>query len=336
MRVTRRCTHSQDRTLRWLLPIVTTMSLALTPGAVASDQGVKHNPVIASQPMLIAPPRPALPADVIDEALWERFARRNGPQWWLHAKTIKDADGHTQLNNARFIVRRFRDEGLPDSVALAAVANSLMESSLLSHRVHPVSKATGLFQTWRNPRQHHNMPGGGAGNGTQGFDWGDGLGKDATTAQMKDRELNVLRMIWEIRRVKNTSGKTFYGVAADTGFGDILLQRAADGATVAELSAIWGEQIERYRPNPGGTYRFRGRVAERLFGKVVLEDTSNWRQNPRPKVADCSAPSSFNGLGMDHRPSAFDPLTEEAWIFRGAPWGGTAWPLLSADLQRCP
>ncbi len=46
--------------------------------------------------------------------------------------------------------------------------NSLMESSLLSDRVNPPSKATGMLQCWRSTRVTANMPRGGAGNGTRG------------------------------------------------------------------------------------------------------------------------------------------------------------------------
>ena len=80
--------------------------------------------------------------DVIDDALWARFAGHNGKQWWLQPKVVRDRQGHTQLDNAKYIVKRFRDAGLPDSLALAAVANALMESSLLSDLIQEDSKAS--------------------------------------------------------------------------------------------------------------------------------------------------------------------------------------------------
>lgn len=275
------------------------------------------------------------PVDVIDEALWKRFARHNGKEWWLHRKTIKGRDGRTQLDNARYIVERFRAAGLPDSVALAAVVNSLMESSLLSDRIQPRSKATGLFQCWRNPRVRVNLPGGGAGNGTPGFDWGNGPGVDATTEQMLDRDKNTDRILFELLHVENTTGRTFFGVPPGERFGAKILERAAEGASVAELSALWGQHIERYRPSPGGSYSFRGRVAQRLLGELALQDTSDWRQNTLPPPLDCPPPTAEEGLTLEHRPT--DPLAPpDPWTglyLADAPLVRTR---LLADGPRCP
>lgn len=254
-------------------------------------------------------PTPA-PVDVIDDALWARFAGHNGEPWWLHAKVIKDGQGHTQLDNAKYIVERFRAAGLPDSLALAAVANSLMESSLLSDRVHPDSKATGLFQCWRNPRVQTNLPGGGAGNGTPGFDWGNGDGVNATIAQMKDRDLNTDRILFELMHVENTTGKEFFGVPAGESFGGPILERARAGASVAELAAMWGQRIERYRPSPNGTYAFRGRVAARLFGEeLAYAETTGWRMNTLPEAPHCPAPTLMTGTTLEHR-----SLPAGAWV----------------------
>lgn len=317
--------------------------LCLMPAAVAGDVDV---PVrargLAVEPM-IAPPQAASSSadgtssvedpvgsatpevDVIDEALWARFARRNGTEWWLHEKTIVDKQGHSQLDNAKYIVQRFRDAGLPDSLALAAVVNSLMESSLLSHRIQPRSKATGLFQCWRNPRVHANLPRGGAGNGTPGFDWGNGPGKDATTEQMLDRDLNTDRILFELLRVENTTGKEFFGVPPGESFGGPILRRAREGASVAELAAMWGQRIERYRPGPGGSYSFRGRVAERLFGPIATVDTSHWRMNTLPPALDCPPPTLADGLHLENRPPSPVDATPRPYTTWAAPLGGGTW-----------
>lgn len=234
--------------------------------------------------------------DVIDEALWARFAGDNGDRWWLQPKVAEDGRGFSQLENARYIVEAFRAAELPDSIALAAVVNSLMESSLLSDHVNPTSRATGLFQCWRSTRVSANLPSGGAGNGTPGFDWGSGEGRDATWDQLKSRERNTARIIYEIRHVRNTTGKTFFGVPAGETFGDHLLDRASQGATVAELAAIWGQHIERYRPSPNGSYAFRGRVAEQLLGDLVHQDTSGWRTNARRETCDPTPWGSASGV----------------------------------------
>ncbi|TVQ94902.1 MAG: hypothetical protein EA397_00150 [Deltaproteobacteria bacterium] len=274
--------------------------------------------------------------DVITEALWERFARHNGAPWWLHEKKIKDRFGHSQLDNAQFIVERFREHGLPDALALAAIVNALMESSLLSDRVHPVSKAAGLFQCWRNPRLSVNLPGGGAGNGTPGFDWGNGDGIDATREQMLDRERNLDRIVFELRHVENTTGKVFFGVEPGESFGGYLLERAEQGASVAELAALWGQRIERYRPNPGGSYAFRSKIAEQLFGDLAHADTSRWRKNTRAEPAPCTPPSPLLGLHLEHRVDA--PLQSgwramQPWRLTGA--GLSLWPGLEPELPPC-
>ncbi len=305
-------------------------ALLLAPTALGSDAGLRavSPPTPPSESPTSTPsgPSPAGPAvrprdpgpvDVIDEALWARFASHQGEDWWLHRKVIRDGAGHTQLDNARYIVRRFREAGLPDALALAAVVNSLMESSLLSDRVHPVSRATGLFQCWRNPRVEKNLPRGGAGNGTPGFDWGNGDGVDATTAQMKDRDLNTDRILFELLHVRNTTGRTFFGVPPGEAFGAPILARAAEGASVAELAALWGQRIERYRPGPGGTYAFRGKVAARLFGEeIAYADTSRWRQNRLPEPPLCPPPTAWNGRGLAHRPAPVG-----AWV-PVQPWRG--------------
>lgn len=281
---------------------------------------------------------PAAPTqlDVIDDALWERFAGHNGPQWWLQPKVIRDRQGHTQLDNAQYIVRRFRDAGLPDSLALAAVTNALMESSLLSDRIQEDSKATGLFQCWRNLRVTQNLPRGGAGNGTPGFDWGNGHGVDATTAQMLDRDLNTDRILFELLHVENTTGKEFFGVPAGESFGGPLLERAAEGASVAELAALWGQRIERYRPSPGGSYAFRGKVAAKLFGaEIAYADTSSWRQNALPEPVECPPPSAFDGRGMEHRPVP----PRGGWIDDWAGSDASAFGVLDdwwVDIEGCP
>ncbi|MFK7928698.1 MAG: hypothetical protein AB8H79_10965 [Myxococcota bacterium] len=240
--------------------------------------------------------------DVIDDALWQKFAQRNGPQWWLQAKVLRGQDGNTQLDNAKYIVDRFRAAGLPDSIALAAVTNSLMESSLLSDRIQPQSKATGLFQCWRNMRVTSNMPRGGAGNGTPAFDWGDGPGLDATREQMLDRDKNTDRIIFELLHVRNTTGKEFFGVPDGELFGAKIMKRAQEGASVAEIASLWGQHIERYRPTPNGKYSFRGRVAYLLFGDITYADTTFWRKNTLPPDLPCGPPDEWGGLGIEHRP----------------------------------
>jgi len=319
--------------------------LALPWGATASEP--ESRPLIAapraelaSVALRQAEPAPPAPAeareiDVIDEALWARFAGDNGPHWWLKPKTVRDRFGHTQLDNARFIVDRFREHHLPDALALAVIVNALMESSLLADRVHPVSKAAGLFQCWKNPRQSHNLPGGGAGNGTPGFDWGSGEGLDATLEQMLDRDKNLDRIVFELRHVENITGKEFFGVPPGESFGGHILERAAQGASVAELAALWGERIERYRPNPGGSYAFRGKIAWQLFGDLAYRDTSRWRQNHPEPVAPCLPPDPAHGGTLEDRIAA--PLspgwhTAQPWRLAGA--GISLWAGF-AELPRC-
>lgn len=284
------------------LPLVAALfvTVPITPPP-ASAVDVEVRPTVVSAPTMLATDFSG-EIDVIDEALWQRFAQHNGNPWWLHAKVLKGQDGNTQLDNARYIVERFRAAGLPDSIALAAVVNSLMESSLLSDRIQPDSKATGLFQCWRNMRVNANMPRGGAGNGTPGFDWGDGPGLDATRAQMLDRDKNTDRIIFELLHVVNTTGKTFFGVPPGERFGAKILKRAQEGASVAELSALWGQHIERYRPSPTGTYNFRGKVAYRLLGDLAYADTSTWRKNTLPPDLPCPPPTAWDGVGLEHRP----------------------------------
>lgn len=283
------------------------------------------------------PDRASAEIDVVTSELWDRFARHNGKQWWLHEKVIKDRFGNSQLDNARFIVERFRQHGLPDSLALAAIVNALMESSLLADRVHPVSKAAGLFQCWRNPRTSVNLPGGGAGNGTPGFDWGSGDGVDATREQMLDRERNLDRIVFELRHVENTTGKTFFGVEPGESFGGHILARAEEGASVAELAALWGERIERYRPNPGGSYAFRGKIAEQLFGELAYADTSRWRKNRKAESPLCTPPNPLLGQHLEHR---FEPPIDTGWMavqpWRLAGGGLSLWIGLEPDLPPCP
>jgi hypothetical protein len=306
------------------------LPLMLVSGATASETDVR--PMIqTSPPPALAVQLPEAPTeiDVIDDAMWERFAGLNGPQWWLQPKVVRDRFGHTQLDNAKFIVERFRQKGLPDALALAVIVNALMESSLLSDRVHPVSKAAGLFQCWKNPRQAHNMPGGGAGNGTPGFDWGSGDGLDATMEQMLDRERNLDRIVFELLHVRNTSRKEFFGVVPGESFGADILRRAHDGATVAELAALWGERSERYRPNPGGSYDFRGKIAYQLFGDLAFEDTRHWRKNTIPEPTPCAAPTPDTGTALEHRLT--DPLVN-AWSLEHPWWHADLGIVLSPTL----
>lgn len=275
----------------------------------------------------------ALPAfagevDVIDDGLWSRFAADNGDRWWLKPKVVEDGRGHSQLENARYIVEAFRDAQLPDSIALAAVVNALMESSLLSDHVNPTSRATGLFQCWRSTRVSTNLPSGGAGNGTPGFDWGSGEGRDATWEQLKDRERNTARIIYEVRHVRNTTGSDFFGVPPGERFGERLLDRAEQGATVAELAAIWGQHIERYRPSPKGSYAFRGRVAEQLFGDLVHEDTSDWRTNVQRPMCDL-VPWTPVGAALWTSDCFADPL----FFFLGGPVWSSSQPSATRSLN---
>lgn len=320
------------RLLLTILPL-----LALSSGATAADLGVLA-PIAPPRPPpveVVAPPPAPEPEpaeiDVIDDALWAKFAGDNGPHWWLKPKVIRDRSGHSQLDNAKFIVERFRAHHLPDALALAVVVNALMESSLLADRVHPVSKAAGLFQCWRNPRQSHNLPGGGAGNGTPGFDWGSGDGLDATPEQMLDRDKNLERIVFELRHVRNTTGKEFFGVPPGELFGGHILERAEQGASVAELAALWGERIERYRPNPGGSYAFRGKIAWQLFGDLAYQDTSSWRKNHPPPTAPCAPPAPEAGLALEDRvdaplPSGWHAMTP----WREAEARISLWPVFDA------
>ena len=121
---------------------------------------------------------------------------------------------------------------------------------------------------------------------------------------MLDRDLNTDRILFELLHVENTTGKEFFGVPAGESFGGPILQRAAEGASVAELAAMWGQRIERYRPSPGGSYRFRGRVVARLFGEeLAYADTSTWRQNTLPEATECAPPTAFDGTGLEHLPT---------------------------------
>lgn len=291
--------------MRFTLPILTLIAVAAGAGPTEPEALPLIAPVgPAPSPHVAAPSEPdptVHEIDVIDEALWERFAGHRGRHWWLQPKTIRDRFGNSQLDNAKFIVDRFRDHNLPDALALAVIVNALMESSLLADRVHPVSKAAGLFQCWRNPRTRRNLPGGGAGNGTPGFDWGSGDGVDATREQMLDRERNLDRIVYELRHVVNTTGKEFFGVQPGESFGGLILERAEQGATVAELAALWGQRIERYRPSPRGSYAFRGKIAGQLFGELAFEDTSTWRKN-RPVVhPPCHTPTPATGRALENR-----------------------------------
>ena len=139
----------------------------------------------------------------------------------------------TQQNQmARLIVRQFRAAGLSDPMAIAAIVNSWAESTLNPNAVSPSGKAVGLFQLHE-----------------------DGAGHGMSVSSRKDPITNTNRIIQEVK----------------SRYGQSLLQRAEQGASIAELIKLFTVHIER-PGNAIATGEQRASMAGTWFGPSIREE----------------------------------------------------------------
>lgn len=130
-----------------------------------------------------------------------------------------------QREMANIIEEEFLAAGLPRSIAAAAIVNAKAESGLNPGAVGDGGHSIGLFQL---------------------NDWG--AGKNMSVEERKDPRVNAKKII-----------KVVLG-----GFGNALRERAAAGASISELAAIFSRDIERPRDKFGAMNR-RARMTAQLF-----------------------------------------------------------------------
>jgi hypothetical protein len=131
-----------------------------------------------------------------------------------------------QLYMIYIIEREFLAAGLPLSIACAAVVNAVAESGLNPSAPGDSGHSIGLFQL-------HD----------------GGAGKGMSVADRKDPAINTRRIIKEVK----------------DSFGKELRRLASQGATIAQLSAIFSRDIERPKDKQGEMDK-RYAKAEKMFG----------------------------------------------------------------------
>lgn len=136
----------------------------------------------------------------------------------------------SQRRNATIIANAFAKAGLPPIVAAAAIANAYAESKLNAGAVGDSGHSIGLFQL---------------------SDWG--AGHDLSVDYRLDPQNNVQTIL--AREVLKGYGKT-------------LRARAAEGARVGELAAIFCRDIERPKDIEGESQK-RSDLAETMFPSLA-------------------------------------------------------------------
>ena len=135
-----------------------------------------------------------------------------------------------QRRNATIIAEEFLAAGLPPVVAAAAIANAYAESKLNAAAVGDSGHSIGLFQL---------------------SDWGAG------------HDLSV-----EYRLDPRNNTKTILSREVLGKFGKNLRARAAEGARVGELAAIYCRDIERPKDIEGESQK-RSDLAETMFPSLA-------------------------------------------------------------------
>lgn len=130
-----------------------------------------------------------------------------------------------RVANATLIVREFLRARYPIGIALAAVVNARAESDLSNQAIGDNGHSVGLFQL---------------------SDLGAGRGM--SVAERKDPRVNVRTIIRETKT-----------------YGARLMQAYRSGASVAELSVIFGEDIERHAPGAAP----RDQLARQMFPGIA-------------------------------------------------------------------
>ncbi len=130
-----------------------------------------------------------------------------------------------RINNSRIIISMFRSAGYPIGIGLAAVANARHESDISNYAIGDSGQSVGLFQL---------------------YDRGAGAGM--TIEERMSPRANTKRIIQETKT-----------------YGGPLMEAYRDGASVAELSLIFGRDIER----PANKGVGRDNTARSLFGTLA-------------------------------------------------------------------
>ena len=130
-----------------------------------------------------------------------------------------------RINNSRIIISMFRSAGYPIGIGLAAVANARHESDISNYAIGDSGQSVGLFQL---------------------YDRGAGAGM--TIEERMSPRANTQRIIQETKT-----------------YGGPLMEAYRNGASVAELSLIFGRNIER----PANKGVGRDNTARSLFGTLA-------------------------------------------------------------------
>jgi hypothetical protein len=165
--------------------------------------------------------------------LWEGSEFQRSSRYDLEAGLSTAQSIAQRLKNANLIVVQFLRAGYPLGVALAAVVNARHESDLSNYAAGDSGRSIGLFQLYDS-----------------------GAGAGMTIEERQDPKTNTKRIIEEtdIYGVKNyRDGRTNLMTAYD------------QGASVAELSLIFGRDIERPKNAGAG----RDGTARKLFPLIA-------------------------------------------------------------------
>jgi len=165
--------------------------------------------------------------------LWEGSEFQRASRYDLEAGLSTAQSIAQRLKNANLIVVQFLRAGYPLGIALAAVTNARHESDLSNYAAGDSGHSVGLFQLYDS-----------------------GAGAGMTIEERQDPKTNTKRIIEEtdIYGVKNyRDGRTN------------LIDAYNQGATVAELSLIFGRDIER----PANAGEGRDGTARKLFPLIA-------------------------------------------------------------------
>ena len=130
-----------------------------------------------------------------------------------------------RIKNSTLIVRMFRSAGYPLGVALAALANARHESDLSNYAVGDSGESVGLFQLYSR-----------------------GAGAGMSLEERMNPRKNTKRIIQETDQ-----------------FGGALMEAYRSGASVAQLTVLFGRDIERPKDKGVG----RDATAHRLYGALA-------------------------------------------------------------------
>ncbi len=166
-------------------------------------------------------------------SLWESSEFQRSSRYDLEAGLSTAQSIAQRVKNANLIVFQFMRAGYPLGIALAAVVNARHESDLSNYAAGDSGRSIGLFQLYDS-----------------------GAGAGMTIEERQDPKTNTKRIIEET---------DIYGSRSYSDGRTNLMTAYDQGASLAELSVIFGRDIER----PANAGAGRDETARKVFPLIA-------------------------------------------------------------------